>query len=125
MDPRQGRRGNEFCDGLNMTKDDYIVPKIRYSALIPGSSRLEPLLRDLGRDSFMICGVATVVCVGATTMDAMMLGFKVFFIGDLTETFSEERKKIALKVYDRHFAKVITFHAVMDELVQTANERVA
>jgi ureidoacrylate peracid hydrolase len=122
MDPRQGRRGNEFCDGLNMTKDDHIVPKIRYSALIPGSSRLEPLLRDLGRDSFMICGVATVVCVGATTMDAMMLGFKVFLIGDLTETFSEERKKIALEVYDRHFAKVMTLNEVMDELTQLERE---
>lgn len=123
MDPRQGRRGNEFCDGLNMTKDDYIVPKIRYSALIPGSSSLEPLLRGLGRDSFMICGVATDVCVGATTIDGMMLGFKVFFIGDLTETFSEERKKIALEVYNRHFAKVMTFNEVMKELKRLSKEK--
>lgn len=119
MDPRQGRRGNEFCDGLDITKDDYIVPKIRYSALIPGSSSLEPLLRGLGRDRFMICGVATDVCVGATTVDGMMLGFKVFFISDLTVTFSEERQKIALQVYDRHFARVMTFNEVMMELTQT------
>jgi ureidoacrylate peracid hydrolase len=125
MDPRQGRRGNEFCESLNVTKDDYIVPKIRYSALIPGSSSLEPLLRGLGRDRFIISGVATDVCVGATTIDGMMLGFKVFFGADLTATFSEERQKIALEVYDRHFAKVMSFNEVMDELTQLAREREA
>ena len=118
MDPRQGRRGNEFCDGLNITRDDYIIPKIRYSAFIPGSSSLEPLLRGLGRDRFIICGVATDVCIGATTIDGMMLGFKVFLVGDLTATFSQERQKIALEVYDRHFAKVMNFNEVMEELKQ-------
>jgi len=33
-----------------------------------------------------------------STIDAMMLGFKVFFIGDLTKTFSKQRKKIALEI---------------------------
>jgi len=124
MDPRQGRKGNEFCDGLNVMKDDYIVSKIRYSALIPGASSLEPLLRGLGRDRFIICGVATDVCVGATTIDAMMLGFKIFFIGDLTATFSEERQRIALEVYNRHFAKVMTFNEVMKVLTQLSKEGV-
>ena len=116
MDSRKGGKGNEFCLGLEVTQDDYIVEKIRYSALIAGSSSLEPLLRGLGRDRFMICGVATDVCVGATTIDAMMLGFKVFFIGDLTATFNEERQKVALEVYNRHFAKVMSFNEVMKEL---------
>jgi nicotinamidase-related amidase len=72
----------------------------------------------------MICGVATDVCVGATTIDAMMLGFKIFFIGDLTATFSEERQRIALEVYNRHFAKVMTFNEVMKVLTQLSKEGV-
>ena len=118
MEAYEGKKGAEFCPGLNVDEDDYIVTKIRYSALIPGSSTLEPLLRGLGRDSFIICGVATDVCVGTTTMDGMMLGFKVFFVGDLTASISEERRKTALEVYDMHFAKVITFNEVMKELAQ-------
>lgn len=123
MIPRRGRKGNEFCVGLNVSDKDYIVPKIRYSAFIPGSSGLEPLLRGLGRDRFMICGVATDVCVGATAMDAMMLGFKVFFVGDLTATFSEERQRIALEVYDRHFVKVFLFRQAMEELTHLRPSR--
>jgi ureidoacrylate peracid hydrolase len=117
----EGKKGVEFCDDLNVTQDDYIVPKKRYSALIPGSSVLEPLLHGLGRDSFIICGVATDICVGTTTTDGMMLGFKVFLVGDLTATFSEERHKAALEVYDS-FAKVMTFDAVMKELAQLVQQ---
>lgn len=120
MSAAQGMKGNEFAAGLNVSENDYIVPKVRYSALSPGSSSLEPLLRGLRKDRFIICGVATDVCVGTTTMDGMMLGFKVFLVGDLTSTFSEERQKVALEVYDRHFAKVITFKEAMEELSQLA-----
>lgn len=123
MDVRQGRKGNEFCVGLDVRKNDYVVPKIRYSAFIPGSSSLEPLLGGLSRDRFVICGVATDVCVGTTTVDAMMLGFKVFFVSDLTATFSEERQKIALEVYDGYFAKVMNFNEVMKELERLLSEK--
>jgi len=117
----EGMKGVEFCDALNVTQDDYIVPKKRYSALIPGSSVLEPLLNGLGRDSFIICGVATDICVGTTTTDGMMMEFKVFFVGDLTATFSKERHKVALKVYNS-FAKVMTFDEVMKELAHLAQQ---
>jgi nicotinamidase-related amidase len=116
LEALEGRRGVEFCDGLKVMPDDYVVPKIRYSALIPGSSNLEPLLRGLGRDSFIICGILTDVCVASTTIDAMMLGFKVFFAADLTVTLSEERQKISLEVIGRHFAKVVTFEQIKKEL---------
>lgn len=122
MLPLEGKKGAEFCSDLNITAEDYIVPKIRYSALIPGSSSLEPLLRGLGRDSFIICGVATDVCVESTVRDAMMLGFKTFVVGDLTATHNEERRKRSLEVLDKHFAKVLTFDEVMTELAQLAME---
>lgn len=122
LEPLQGRKGNEFYPGLIITPDDYIVPKVRYSALIPGSSSLEPLLRGLDRDSFIICGVATDVCVGTTAADAMMLGFKVFVVGDLTATSNEERQRVALEVIDKCFAKVMTFDEVMKELGELAGK---
>jgi len=110
------RKGPEFYEGLNVSKSDYIVNKIRYSAFIQGSSHIEQLLRGLGRDSIILSGVLTDVCSATTTQDAMMLGFKVFFVADLNTTMTLERQKVALEVLDKHFAKVMTFEAVMDEL---------
>jgi len=112
-----GRRGVDFCDGLEIRGEDYVVPKIRYSAFIPGSSNLEPLLRGLGRDRFIICGICTDICVATTTMDAMMLGFKVFVVADLTATLSEERQRVSLEVIDRHFARVMSLEQIKKELL--------
>jgi ureidoacrylate peracid hydrolase len=118
----EGRKGAEFYKDLEVKEGDYEVKKIRYSAFIPGSSNLEPLLRGLGRDSIIVCGIATDVCVGMTTADAMMLGFRVFLVGDLTTTFDKERQKVALEVLNKHFAKVMTFEQVKRELKQLAVE---
>ncbi len=121
MKPQQGNKGNELYSGLDVKPSDYIVPKVRYSAFIPGSSSLEPLLRGLKRNSLIICGVATDVCVGTTTMDGMMLGFKVFLVSDLTATATAERQKVALEVYGGNFARVMSSAEVARELSRFKN----
>ena len=80
------------------------------------SSTLEPLLRGLGCDSIILCGILTDRCVLTTAMCAMMLDFKVFCISDLTATLSEERQRLALEMIDERYAKVMTFAQVTEEL---------
>jgi len=116
MEALDGHRGSEFGDGLDVRPGDYEVIKVRYSALIPGSSQLEPLLRGLGRDSFIISGIVTDVCVGSTTIDGMALGFRVFFAADLTASLSPERQKVALEVMGRHYARVMTLAEIKKAL---------
>jgi ureidoacrylate peracid hydrolase len=80
--------GVQLCPELDVDSErDLIVPKIRYSALIPGSSNLDRLLRYHGRDTIIIMGVATNVCCGTTARDAMMLDYKVIFVSDGNEAF--------------------------------------
>ncbi len=112
----EGRIGADFYPELNVTKEDYIVTKNRYSAFITGSSSLERLLRAWGRDSLIICGIFTEVCVATTAIDAMMLDFKVFLISDLTTARSEERQQVVLEMMDERFAKLMTFDQVKAEL---------
>lgn len=112
----EGKRGAEFYKDLDVKDSDYVVTKIRYSAFIAGSSSLEPLLRGLGRDTLIVCGIATDVCVGTTTSDGMMLGFRVFLVSDLTTTLTSRRQEMALEVLDSHFAKVVTSEWVLKEL---------
>jgi len=40
----------------------------------------------------------------------------MFCVGDLAASFSDERQKIALGVLKTHFAKVMTFDEVREEL---------
>jgi len=113
----EGNRGAELYPGLNVAKEDYIVNKIRYSAFVSGSSNLEPLLRGLDRDRFIICGTAMEGSVFLTAAGAMMLGFKVFCISDLTGGTGHERKAFEY-VMGRRIAKVVTFEETKKELEQ-------
>ncbi len=117
-----GRKGDEFYPALEIAEHDYIVNKIRFSAFISGASHLELLLRGLGRDSFIACGVATEICVAASVIDAQMLGFKVFCIGDLTAGRNEALARMMLELLDRYYAKVVTFKEIMKELEQMIPE---
>jgi len=116
----EGRKGAELDEGLKVDESDLMVTKALYSCFIPGSSSLGPLLFGLGRDSFMVCGVLTDVCVLTTTADAMMLGYKVFVVSDLTATLSDERQRATLEVLDAQYAKVMTFDEVKKELKELA-----
>lgn len=117
-EPIEGRKGADFDPRLKITREDYIVTKIRYSAFISGSSSLEPLLRGLGCDSLMVCGGATEVCAQFTAADAMMLGFRVFFIRDLTARITEDKTVYEgiLFFINRQFAKVMTLKEIKREL---------
>ena len=116
----EGKRGVELYPGLDVKPEDYIITKIRYSAFIPGSSKLEPLLRGLERDKLIICGTAMEGSVFLTAADAMMLGFKVFCIGDLTGN-SGHAKEFEF-VMNRRIAKVMTFADTKKELERFAAE---
>lgn len=119
-EPIEGTVGADFYPGLHITKDDYIVTKIRYSAFIAGSSSLEPLLRGLDCDSIIICGCCTEVCANTTAADATQLGFRVFFVSDLTARISkDERDYLAILYFiNRHYAKVMTLAEIKKELGQ-------
>lgn len=112
----EGRRGVELYPGLNVAPDDYIVTKLRYSAFISGSSNLEPLLRGLDRDRFIICGTAIEGSVFLTAAGGMMLSFKVFCVSDLTGNVGQA--EAFTHILNRRIAKVMTFEEIKKELEQ-------
>ena len=98
---------------------DYEVVKTRYSAFINGSSNLERLLRTLGRDSLIMTGLATNVCLGSSVMDAMMLDFKVTVVSDATTAFTDFLQQAFLMNLKMVFADVVTTAEVLKEIEQT------
>jgi len=77
-------RGIELVDDYEVATGDMVVDKFRYSALLPISSDLHRTLEDRGVDTLVIVGGATNICCESTARDAMMLGYRVFFVSDAT-----------------------------------------
>lgn len=108
-----GGSGQRIWDDLDVREDDIKLFKNRYSALVPGSSQLERILRSLGIDTLLICGTKTNVCCESTARDAMMLDFKVVMVSDGTAALSEEEHRATLDNIIQQFGDVMSVDEIL------------
>ncbi|MGQ0655031.1 MAG: isochorismatase family protein [Betaproteobacteria bacterium] len=99
--------------GLETAPDDIVLIKNRYSALVPGSSALERVLRNLGIDTLLIVGTKTNVCCESTARDAMMLDFKVVMVSDCCAALSDDEHRATLETHIQQFGDVFTADEVL------------
>ena len=95
--------------------------KNRYSALIPGSSQLERILRGMGIDTILIAGTKTNVCCESTARDAMMLDFKTVMVEDCCAALSDDERRAALENMIQQFGDVMTSKETVARLRGNAN----
>ena len=89
-------QGYKLSDRMDVHNQDLKVPKNRPSAFIQGSSGLERLLRERGRDTLIVTGTLTNACCESSIRDAMALGFHNIIISDGTATRSDAEHNAAL-----------------------------
>jgi ureidoacrylate peracid hydrolase len=103
----------EVWTDLQTRPEDIVVLKNRYSALVPGSSSLERVLRSLGIDTLLVAGTKTNVCCESTARDAMMLDFKVVLVSDCCAALSDDEHRATLETHIQQFGDVATADEVM------------
>jgi ureidoacrylate peracid hydrolase len=109
--------------GLVTAPADHTVLKNRYSALIPGSSPLERVLRGMGIDTILVAGTKTNICCESTARDAMMLDFKVVLVEDCCAALSDDEHRSALENIIQQFGDVMTAGEVLIRLKQLENRQ--
>lgn len=98
----EGRVWNE----LSPTADELVICKPSYGAFY--DTPLETILKNLGRDTVIVCGTLTNYCCGMTARQAYERGFKVVFGSDVTSTDDPDMQEPELKVLRKGFAKVLS-----------------
>jgi ureidoacrylate peracid hydrolase len=111
-----GGSGQAIWPELDVRDTDQKLFKNRYSALVPGSSQLERVLRSLDIDTLLICGTKTNICCESTARDAMMMDFKVVMVSDGTAALSDEEHQAALENIIQQFGDVMTVDEILDRL---------
>jgi len=111
----------DVWSGLVVGPADRTVLKNRYSALIPGSSPLERVLRGMDIDTILVAGTKTNVCCESTARDAMMLDFKTVMIEDCCAALSDEEHRAALENMIQQFGDVMTAKEAIARLRGTTN----
>ncbi len=111
-----GGSGQAIWEELDVRDGDVKLFKNRYSALVPGSSQLERVLRSLGLDTLLICGTKTNVCCESTARDAMMMDFKVVMVSDGTAALSQDEHRASLENIIQQFGDVMTADEILERL---------
>ncbi len=90
----------EVVDELKCTGADMVVDKVRFDAFQWTS--LEPLLRGLGAEHLVVCGVITNICVETTVRSAFMRDFPVTLLADCCAAATRRLHDISLEVLDHY-----------------------
>lgn len=99
--------------------EEIVIHKPSYGAFY--DTPLETILRNLGKDTVIICGTLTNYCCGMTARQAYERGFKVVFGSDVTSTDDPEMQEPELMVLRKGFAKVLPVKEIIQHL-QAGNE---
>jgi len=104
-DPSYFRDGRIWHELLPL-KDEVVIHKSSYGAFY--DTPLESILKNLGKDTVIICGTLTNFCCGTTARQAYERGLKVVVGSDVTATDDPALHKAELKTLRKGFAMVAT-----------------
>jgi nicotinamidase-related amidase len=93
---------------------DTVILKPSYGAFY--DTPLETILKNLEKDTVIICGTQTNFCCGTTARQAYERGFKVVFGSDVTATDDPAMQEPELKVLRKGFARVLSSAEIIREL---------
>ncbi len=113
--------GQQVWRELEVDSDDLKVIKNRYSALIPGSSPLERVLRSHGIRNLLIAGTKTNVCCEATGRDAMMMDYRTVMVSDCLAALSDDEHRASLETFIQQFGDVMASTEVLAVLRNKGN----
>jgi nicotinamidase-related amidase len=82
-----------------------VIDKTRYSAF--AEPRLIEHLRQRGADALIVSGSETDVCVLATVLDAVDIGYRVIVVRDALCSSSDEGHEMFMRLYHTRFTKQI------------------
>jgi nicotinamidase-related amidase len=91
-----------------------VIHKPSYGAFY--DTPLETILKNLGKDTVVICGTVTNICCGMTARQAYERSFKVVFRSDVTSPDDPDLHEPELKVLRKNFAKVLTSEEIIEAL---------
>ena len=110
---------NYFCNEevwheIKPNKDEIIIHKPSYGAFY--DTPLETILKNMGKDTVIICGTLTNYCCSTTARQAYERSFKVIFGSDVTSAHFIDLHNAELKILRRGFAKILSVNDIIKNL---------
>ena len=108
----RGTPDSRPLDAFEAGEGDYIIPKRRYDAFF--GTDLDITLRELGRDTLVVVGFDTNICVRHTVADAFFNNYATVVVSDATAAFLVGDQDEGLAYMERCYGSVI---ATTDDVI--------
>lgn len=108
------RDGSAVIDELGVRDDDHQIEKFGYDAF--HETRSAAILRAAGRDTIVVTGTVTQICVSDTVRGAFHRDIGVVVAEDAVSSYDEELHRTTLRGLGQKYARVATSQAIIDEL---------
>ncbi|QEW23351.1 Peroxyureidoacrylate/ureidoacrylate amidohydrolase RutB (plasmid) [Paracoccaceae bacterium] len=105
---RAGSEMHALYPELDVTDEDLIFDKTRFSGMIPGTCEMDDTLKARGIDTMIITGTLTNCCCESTARDAMQMGYNIIFVTDGNATLTDEEHNATLLSMGAIFADLKT-----------------
>ncbi len=113
-----GTEGAEIVENLERQKEDYWLPKPRFSAFF--NTGLETWLHEREVTLCAVAGIATPFCVLSTALDALCHDFKTVLLEDCSAASSLDQHQQTLGTYRRNplypLFRVMTSPELMEDV---------
>ena len=96
----------EVVDDLAPLGDDFVIDKNRPSAFY--GTNLDGVLKNLGAENVVVCGVTTNCCVETSVRDASQRDYRTFVVSDAVAEYEDDRHEVALKSMGILFGHLVT-----------------
>ncbi|MCP4153377.1 MAG: cysteine hydrolase [bacterium] len=104
----------KVVEPLKPEPGDIVIHKPSYGAFY--DTCLETVLKNMQRDTVIVCGTMTNYCCSTTARHAYERGFHVIFGSDINATNSDELQQAELKTMRAGFAKVMDHEEIITAL---------
>ncbi|MEM4280812.1 MAG: isochorismatase family cysteine hydrolase [Candidatus Caldarchaeum sp.] len=108
--------GSEIIEELRPEKDELVIIKHRYSALL--DTNLPLILRSKSIRCLVIAGTQTNVCIDSTVRHAYMMDYLTITLRDCVATPDRELHEPSLRNLAKYFGYVASSQEVMEALSQ-------
>ena len=108
--------GFALAPGLDVQPQDLRITKRVYSALAPGSSDLDAVLKARGVRTVLIGGTVTNACCESTARDAMMMDYPTIMVEDVLSAVTPDEHLQSLHNWMLFFGDVLSVDEVLSRL---------
>jgi nicotinamidase-related amidase len=114
-------KDSEILPEIAPAEGEIVINKTTTSAFM--GSHIDRILRNLGAETLIVCGVITSGCVESTVRDAADAGYRVVLVEDACAALSEQSHRNAINAMHPIFATVTSSELLLEQLAGLSPER--